>query len=541
MGEERPLHGILLFSLVGIVVLAIGFITIGQPQLSVGLPLHSDSYDNIAIAQRTISSGNLFTGNPYVTSPENEATPIFDAEAGYTSMLSGISLFSGIDIIDMNMFLPWILASIAALTSFVFLRKILRDDFVSLTGAMFVFLLPSTQQMLGPAFLVASNMGIVLTPLVLCLGIDAATMRKNIVAFALMAVASFVLYPPSLIIELGALLCFIVATPELLKKNLRAIYFSAAAFVAFIAAALFVMISLAGLDPLSLFGQYGFEFVFAATDFAFDQLFFRQNTLQHTPFLAEYLGIGLLIFSATGILYFATQEIFRKGNNMLRAIYVPALVISAVALVSINLGRGILVPSERLVFFSAYFVLLCGGVFFGLIVSGTWKKLLEKKLLQENASKYFFACAIVLLSALIISSQPLKTETLQLNITNQEMDGISWINENTPKSSLVLAPPYISKPIYVLTGRQVFCTTSTRFGCTNELNLLASSFFFADCEGKSRILNEYFNAGYIFTPKSLAVSGRTVEFPEQDCDFLEKSFEGANVNIYKSKIRYIAN
>ena len=139
----------------------------------------------------------------------------------------------------------------------------------------------------------------------------------------------------------------------------------------------------------------------------------------------------------------------------------------------------------------------------------------------------------MLVASAIIVSQPLKTETLQLNITNKEMDGISRINENTPENSFVLAPPYVSKPIKVFTGREVACTSSTRFGCPEELNLLASSFFFAACDGKSKILNEYFRADYVLVQKRLDVGEKTIEFPEQNCNFMEKSFEGENISIYK--------
>ena len=81
----------------------------------------------------------------------------------------------------------------------------------------------------------------------------------------------------------------------------------------------------------------------------------------------------------------------------------------------------------------------------------------------------------------------------------------------------------------------VACTTSTRFGCGSELNLLAASFFFAGCEDKKRILSEYFMADYVLVQKRIDTGNGTIEFPSQDCNFLEKTFEGENINIYKSK------
>ena len=91
----------------------------------------------------------------------------------------------------------------------------------------------------------------------------------------------------------------------------------------------------------------------------------------------------------------------------------------------------------------------------------------------------------------------------------------------------------ITKPIHVFTGRSVVCTSSTRFGCSAELNRLVSSFFFAECTDKERMLKEYFNADYVFVQKRLDVGDRAIEFPVQDCNFIEKVFEGNNVIVYR--------
>ena len=538
-------RGNFLFALgAAILVFAVSFLVIEAPQLEVGLPLHSDSYDNIAAVQASISGQKISHGSPYsnayINKTGDEIVSAFDIEAGYTAALAAFSLFSGIDIIALSIFLPWLVSMLIFISSFILIGKLTKNNFISFAGAMFVFLLPSTQQTLGPAFLVASNLGLAVLPLVIYFGVDVLSERKNVGAFVFIAIASAVIYPPAFIVAAIALVSFAVATQALLKKNFKLIIFSFIAILVLAVFGIMLFIFLSGLNPLRLFSEYGFEFVFAAADFAFDQLLFRQNMLPEVPFVPGYLGIVLFGFCGIAVLYFASLDFFRKGNSNIKIVYAPAVVLLLMAFGSIQIGRGILVPTERLVFFSAYFFLLCGGILFAEIANKVAGFLSSKKILNEETKRYFFSFSLLLLASAIVLSQPLKTESLQLNMTNEEMDGVGWIRENTGRNDFILAAPYLSKPIYVFTGRNVACTSSTRFGCSNELNILAASFFFAGCEDKKRILSGYFRADYVFMEKELTLAGKTIKFPAQDCDFMEKSFEGKNIIIYKINKNFIS-
>ena len=174
--DASKVNNFALFLGAAILILAVSFLIIEAPQLEIGLPLHSDSYDNIAAVQKSISSQKISPGSPYsnagIGKIDNEIAPAFDIEAGYTAALTTFSLFSGIDAITINLFLPWLISILIFFSSFILLRKLTKNNFTSFTGAMFVFLLPSTQQMLGPAFLVASNAGLAMLPLIIYFGAD---------------------------------------------------------------------------------------------------------------------------------------------------------------------------------------------------------------------------------------------------------------------------------------------------------------------------------------------------------------------------------
>ena len=532
--------GFWIYVFAALVVFTVAFLAIEKPRLDFGLPLHSDEYDNIALAQKSVQLGKIYVSDPFASESGKSAYVAdekgYDPEAGYNSLLTSISLFSGIPRIEMHFIIPIFVLMVIFLLTFVMLRSITGNGFVSFVASMFIFLLPSTQQMLGPAFMVASNVGLAFILALVYFGIKALKERKDILLFAMLFIACIAIYPPATVVAAISLLLFVSLNRQLLEKNLGFIV-GASATMALLFIAFFSLFLIgSGLNPVQLLLEYGFEFVGNAIDFAFDQFLFRENYSKDMPFLLEYLGIAGLptaILFVAGLGYFFWKELSKKINFETKFLFATALALSLLAYAGINSGRGILVPTERLVYFAGYFVLLCAGIFFSEIAIKFCEMQESRKIFEEGAKKYFYSFVVLLLAASVLAVQPFTIESLQPNITGAEMDGVDWIKENTPEKSFVLAPPYVSKPIKVFTGREVACTSSTRFGCPEELNLLASSFFFAACDGKSKILNEYFRADYVLVQKRLDVGEKTIEFPEQNCNFMEKSFEGENISIYK--------
>jgi len=523
-----------------LIVLSLSFIIIELPHLETGLPLHSDSYDNIAVVQQTIKNGNIFLGDPYAP-PEGKGVyyyerGAFDLETGYILVLTLVSLL-GISAETLPLFLPWLFALIAFFATFQLLNLLCRNDSVAFFASLFIFFIPSSQKMLGPLFLVASSFALILVPVLLYLGFNAINNNKYYKLFGLALIVSLFIYPPAPVISIIALLSYLIISPPIFAKNKRKLIIFGVGLTALFVMYILFLVFAVNLNPFSLFAEHGFSFIFALIDFILDQLILRETIITLVPFLDIYLGLPLFLFGIVSIIYFFWMEFKKTPNKNMRLIFVPAIILSLMVLASLLIGRGILVPTERIVLFAAYFLLLSTGVFAAEIFVLARNFLIEKKLFKEMNSKYFFVITILLLGLIIIASAPAKIESLQPNIKLFEFDGIQWINENTNENDLILAAPYISKPIRVFTGRNVSCTTKTRFGCSSELNFLASSFFFASCDEKRIIIDSSFNADYVLVQREIVVNNNPIIFPEQDCEFLDKMFEGENIIIYKTQRR----
>src|SRR3989344_3613718 len=155
-------------------VLALSFVLIEKPNIESGVPLHSDSYDNIAAVQQVLKQGTIFIGDPFAPSSEksqfHSGKKNFDLETGYVFILTFFSIIPGIDPLDLPIFFPWISSLLLFFTTFLLTKKLCRDEFSAFFASLCVFLIPSTQQMLGPLFLVASSLGLALLPLLIYSG-----------------------------------------------------------------------------------------------------------------------------------------------------------------------------------------------------------------------------------------------------------------------------------------------------------------------------------------------------------------------------------
>ena len=553
---------------IGFVLVAIlSFALIALPHIEYGLPMHSDEYDNIAIAKE-YSSGNFFSGNPYM--PDNEKVAIDygmnapDFQIGYSLLLAAFSLFGIINPLLLPYYVPWLVAFISSLTGFVFLRKVGLPEFVSFTGALFIFFLPSSQLMLGQFFLVASSAALAILPLLLLIGIGFSEGDIKIELYLIVLAVSAAIYAPITIIAVASLLLYIASYKEMRERNWKNILllgiFSACLLAMYI---LFIIFS-AGLNPLQLLAEHGISFLFAAANYTFDQLLLGESISGAVPSLHDFMGMPLFIFSMFSALFLFYGWMKNRHEDAamkkLAIVFLPALFFSALSYVAILIGRGILMPAERLVLFSAFLLLLCAGIFAANIVarlivllgnlfagkarSGQvfiWDTLRGGAELSHAGNgdalhgTILTAIFILLVAGMVLFSSPVKFDSFSLNLQPDEMSGMLWIKENTGENSLILAPPYISKPIKVIAERDVVCTSSTRFGCPPELNYLVSTFFFASCEEKEKMLSGYFNADYVFVPKSLNAKGGEISFPEQQCSFLEKAFDEGNITIYINK------
>lgn len=520
-----------------LLVLALSFILIELPHLETGLPMHSDSYDNIAAAQAVLEKGTIFIGDPYAPPQEksiyyNKQT-FYDLQTGFVLILAIVSLIPFITPTTLPVFFPWLVSILAFFATFLLIRKLCRHDFLAFFSSLFIFFIPSNQTMLGPFFITGSSFGLILVPLMLFLGLDYFKENKKGKEFMLSVLFSIFIYPPAVVISIISLVLYALVTREVFEKSMRKLLLLGLGIAAILVVYPMIIYASAGVDFVGDLINYGWEAVAASSDYITDTLILRENALAATPFVPDYLGLPLFLAGLVSILYFGWKEFRKKPNKDFRIIFVPAIVFSIMAFASLMIGRGILVPAERLVFFASFFLLISTGIFLGELVLVLKKILHEKNLFRKKSRNYFSALVLLLLALLIIFSAPVKVSTLQQNIAPNELKALDWIEKNSYVDSFFLAPPYISKPIRVFTGRNVACTSKTRFGCSDELNFLVSSFFFTNCDEKKKILDEYFQADYVLVQKELKIGKNSIKFPAQSCDFLQKTYEEDNVIIYK--------
>lgn len=525
------------------IVLLLSFVVIQLPHLSSDLPLHADSYDTVAITQQIIKTGNIFLNDPYAPPIEKGSEYLYrtgiDLEIGYVWVLALISLIPFIDPINLPNFFPWLLSILTFLVTFTLIKLLCRNDLLAFSSSLFIFFLPSSNFLLGPVYLVASSLGLLLVPLLLYFGYKTLWDSENAKFFVASLLISGIIYPPSVIIALLALIAFISVSPNVYEKNKRKVHLilgiSAVLLVMYITFLLFTV----NLNPVSLTLEYGLVFFLATFDFVVDQWILRIPAFQSVPSLEVYMGLELFVFSIISVIYLIFSDFKGKLNKNLRLIYAPAILFSLMLLFSVFFERGILIPIERQLLFTSFFLLLSSGIFFHEILSFLKSFLVSKNHVKEKNVFYITLFGVIFASFLIIFSSPYDFSLEIQTISPNEFDGIEWLSENTNESDLILANPGISKAIRVFSSRNVVCTTQTRFGCKRALNELLTSFFFASCDEKKGILTDYFPADYVFAQKSLSTPKRTIELPIPDCDFLKKEFEGENIVIYKIEKRLI--
>ncbi|MCR4368281.1 MAG: hypothetical protein NUV67_00035 [archaeon] len=517
-----------------LLVLALAFILIELPHLESGLPLHSDEYDNTATAKRSLEEGRLYFGDPYAPPAGSAYSPgeQLDFESGYIAIMAAMALLVGY--LNLHLIVPFLVFLFVLFSAFLLVKKLCGHEFVAFCAVLFLFFLPSYQNTLGPVFLVASNLGLALFALLLLFGFEYLHERRSAKKLLATGIGAVLIYPPSLALAAISLLGAIIFSPQLVQKNKRELLISGGLLA--LTSVMYILVGLffSGLDVIGFLQSDAPGFFGALGSYVLDVLVFRKTVALGIPNLYDYIGLPLFALGIASIAYFG-QKTHRLEEN--QAFFIPAAVVSVIAILGVFWGAAPFVFPERYLLFAGFLLLLCAGALAGEILlkaqnllaqTGTGKKYAKIAALAQ----IFF---VLLVGGIAVASNSFDAQSAQLNVQESELEGIAWLSQNTQKASLVFAAPYMSKPIYVLADRAVFCTTATRFGCPKELVALASSFFFASCEDREKILSDYFRADYVLLQKELDASGGKIFFPQTECGFLEKVYEGTNIIIYKTK------
>lgn len=129
------------------------------PRFGYAYPVHLDEWFNIAYANQILDEGTITNlVDPF---KGGAASLVQSAEKGFQILLAVFYKISGLDWLVIFRFLPATIFSVTVLATYLLGRKL----GFGLEAAFLVSLLPTTQGILGPAFLVSVAIGILFIPL----------------------------------------------------------------------------------------------------------------------------------------------------------------------------------------------------------------------------------------------------------------------------------------------------------------------------------------------------------------------------------------
>ncbi|MFH1255826.1 MAG: hypothetical protein V1494_00905 [Candidatus Diapherotrites archaeon] len=499
------------------------------PRLGYLFPLHGDEYDSIAAAQGTISSGVLSGKDPYIPESLSAILPEQPGlENGFTSLISFISIFSGIPAEQLIFFLPALLLFILSLSAFVLFRKFFPEKNAAFSAAIFSLFLPSSVWLLGMQLMVPSSLGLALFFPLLFFMEKSFSSKKYLSIFLILMLFSAAAYPPAFIFAALSFFLFFVFTRSTLRKKLTA--FFAGLLSIEIATVLFSIY-------YSFSGGFGVEKLLASFPmiFIWGPAAVIENFLLSAPASFENFSLqpfnpALLLLSLAVVaipFIFLLKKIFseKTGNEKF---FLPVFLSLAFFLFfPFALGFNLMVPFERALNF---FLLFC------LAFSGAGFCLLFKKISADakGAPEKFFPAAFFAATIFLLFFLPFSFDSsFYKSIDGQSLPLLEWISSNTSKESVfVILPPALAKPVAIYTGRKALCTSPTRFQCTPELSEAFVKLFFASCDSKKKLLEDY-GANFLLQPKAMVLGGETVSIPLQQCPFLVERFNSGNALIYE--------
>jgi hypothetical protein len=179
-----------------------------------------------------------------------------------------------------------------------------------------------------------------------------------------------------------------------------------------------------------------------------------------------------------------------------------------------------LAPYARMFMAMELFLLVLAGVGFYIVLSVFRQFLIapvSKKSRTLNA--LFFFTAFLFIFSIATSVPFADFEQLYQDLDLKAVPAVAYLKNNAPKDELVLALPWHSASIGLLTELETIATPPTRAGKGFPEQVMLF-FLVPRCEEKSKILND-FNATIVFSQTKI------------ECNFLDKEFEANDHFIYR--------
>ncbi len=513
------------------------FVTLPN-HLNYPLPLHADEYDNLALANESVSKGKIAAYDPYAPEPEksiyNNEYPVLTMEIAYELLISISILLAKFGTPEIIFIFPILTSFLLLISTFLLVKHIFNNKLAAIISSVFVLFTTTNPTILGYQLVVASSLGLALLPSLLYLLLRAISSKKYFLLFFVFLILSGVFYPVTTLIVLFVGFIFLIVNPEIFFKKWKEILIGMVAFALAVLLETFgVIASFSSPSLLSLLQEHGPVALIAILDGAIHNLnFFNISPLYSVVDGAipqDYITplVGTLFLAALITTIYITiknQKFSKKNPKHLLILPIAFSFLVAYSLILFQADINLPILLRRALLFLFYLTSLLSGIAFWILYEYFHKKFPGKIV-------PIAAIAIMLLS---LSYFPFAAGNhFYRNIEPEQIPAIDWINENTPKDSLILSTPYLSKPINVLTGRKVVCTNETKVGCMPDHVLNNINYFLSDCQTQEKILTEYYQADFIVKPESIEFESETIDLPELNCSFLQEKFSIESIRIYE--------
>ncbi len=388
------------------------------PHVNYSLRLHVDEYVHFQYASNLTEDSPLyFTGN---------STSL---ERGFHLELATLKSL-GVPYLFQFSFFPAILTAILSLSIFIVTRRIFNTT-SAIFASLFIALLKSSVEILGPAFLVPMSIGLIL----ITLGLFLLELSSSL--FFIPLASLLIIHPPS------ALAYFLIININLAIKRTnikKTIILQAFAFLLALPLYLtrFIEQRLSTIDNLSF-------------------------TIISSPlFIPRLIGYISILIIALGIY----SSLIKKRYDL--TIYTLTFIFFIMLFYFYKIE--LFLPYRR----SLMYLFIILSILFGLGCS--------KIINSSKNKKIVFAIMLILLLAIYLPPKIQSSDYFYHIAEESDYDSLIYIRENTPSSSIVLAEPWFSNAITPISQRQVYSRIIQ--GKNKEMqikNNLAINFFMDEC------------------------------------------------------------
>lgn len=504
----KPLYYIALFAFLGFFAIYASF----GIHIDYLLPFHADEWDHLAIANEIARTNSLISYNPFIGSGWDPQW-----ERNYHLLLAILLNTTGFDQTDLGsinlaLILPTFMTFLMMLFSFVLVMHLTENKIAALIASITVLFTSSNVTLLGYWFLVPMAYGLAFLPITLLLFVKSfESIRYSILLFLVFAQTALV-HPASATIFLPAFLLYAAINPKLLWKNKGKIGI--------------LLLELAVI-ALVLAGFSIYQYEFSSYTDLFDkilQVLTFPSTLYEVNaffFFPRFLTYPIFALSILGAFYLVG---FKKREAWILPLM--ALTLTPIVYLFFVQGTSFLAEYRRIFMIVATVLVIMSGIgifavleFFNNLVRKYSKNFTFFGKITPN--RIYQITALLIVSYLLffhLASVPVRYyPSLYKVIDEYQVPALVWLKHNSNQEEAVIAQPWISRAIGVISGNRIYYVTTARLSGTRDFRE-ADNFWPASCEEKLHLLH---GAKIVLSTTGI------------QCDFLHEVYEKDEVYIYR--------